>query len=145
MCKTMVLTVVFLAALAATAGCSGLQAKSDMASAMAVNAAQGQAVILADAHGTLSVAEAREYLAGPALALKTYYDAATVNWFKYAFGSARIYATPALYAGLEALALDAEENARRAQTSPDQDVKIRAVLEAQAIVNVDQARRAVKP
>jgi len=129
----------------AASGCSGLQTKSDMAAEMSINAAQGQEIVLADAHGTLTPDDARAYLAGPALALKTYYDAATVNWFKYAFGSASIYATPALYSALQAIALDAVENAKRAQASPDQDVKTRAVLEARAIIDVDSARRAVKP
>jgi len=137
--------VLALAAIVSVTGCSGLQVKSDMAAEMSIDAAQGQEIVLADAHRTLTADDARIYLAGPALALKTYYDTATVNWFKYAFGTAKIYATPALYAGLQAIALDAVENAKRAPTSPDQDVKIRAVLEAQAIVNVDQARRAVKP
>ena len=138
------LLAVLVLALVATVGCSGLQVKADMTTTMTLNAAQAREVVLADAHGTLSPADARTYLAGPALALKTYYDAATLNGFAYVFGTAKIYATPALYTGLQAVALDAVENAKRVQAITDATAKQWAVLEAQAIINVDNARKAVK-
>jgi hypothetical protein len=131
--------------LAVAVGCNGLYTKGAMTAAVAANAAQAQPIIDQDKTGTLTPATASAYLIGPALVLKDYYAASTVNAFEFWFGKPTILANAEIYNALRACSLDAVENAHRVSTSPDADLKLRAVREAKNVIDIDLARRGLKP
>jgi hypothetical protein len=125
-------------------GCSGLQARGDMATQISSNAATyGEVVKRVDA-GTLPAAEARVLLPKESVILDAYYDAATTNVFTYWFGKATIYASPAFYLDLKTSALNTQEMALRATDCSDASAIKWAGRAAKNIVNVDLARKGVK-
>jgi hypothetical protein len=130
----------------AMVGCSALQVKSEYVATVAANAIKADIVLQAAKANQLAPAAARTYLAGDGMAMSTYYDVATPNAFVYLFDAKKkIYAGPDLYLGIKNCALDALENAKRAATCPDADAVKRAAREAQNIIDIDMARKAVKP
>ena len=95
--------LVFVAILAmftfAVAGCSGLQARGAMSAAIDSNAAYAAQNQPAAIVGSIPAIQADAELAKNAVIFQSYADAATVNWFAYAFGNKTIYVN-ATYADL---------------------------------------------
>jgi hypothetical protein len=101
------------------AGCSGLQAKGEMAAAIDSNGAMATGY-LADTPQVDPAASqpddcTRGLLASNAAALDRYYIGATVNWFAYAFGQSSILCTAKYYAELRKSSALADEIDDRAK------------------------------
>ena len=135
----LLLVVCCLSLLPAT-GCSHLQARGLMATAIDAHAAAAAELLPAATAGTTRVDVAITTIVDNGQIFRSYADAKTTNLFAYWFGGKKLYVDATYARALDTMALLAEECARRAPIEPVEWLHQTLARECMALIKVQKAK-----